>query len=135
MIRLWFLALVIFFAVPLTGSWATAVPCPPTGNNMVCQITMNTAAVTNSDTYVTYAWNSAMTGTKSLTITPTCNSSTLNFIVKDEIGTAGTYPILVYPTIGNTIENTYTATTPFALNSNFESITFLCDGAGNWIVE
>lgn len=52
--------------------------------------------------------------------------------VKDELGSAGPNPIGVTPNVGDTIDTT---TGPFVLNSNFDSITFECDGNHNWLVE
>jgi hypothetical protein len=54
---------------------------------------------------------------------------------KDEAGVAGTTPIAVAAPTGSTGETIDKVASPFVLNSNFESITFQCDGAGNWLVE
>jgi hypothetical protein len=57
--------------------------------------------------------------------------------VKDEVGTAGTYPITVV--IGFGPADTIDGQPSFVLNTNFESVTFQCDGSsgatGNWLVE
>lgn len=82
----------------------------------------------------TVAWDSATPANKTELLTTNgiaCNSATRVFTIKDEIGTAGTYPITVTPQINDKIDGAGT----FILNSNFESITLQCDGASNWLVE
>ena len=85
----------------------------------------------------TVAWVSTAPANKSESLGPNAIacSSAINaakeFTIKDEIGTAGTYPITVTPASPNTIDGLGS----FTLNSNFESITFQCDGISNWLVE
>jgi hypothetical protein len=132
MLRLWPFAFVTFVVFPVADSWAAT--CTPSANYSVCVITGATTSnpTSSSAVYVTYAWSSSAVVPKSQTIGFLCTSILYNFTVKDEAGTAAKYPITVTPYMTDTIEN---STTPFVLNSNFESITFLCDGNHNWLVE
>lgn len=128
---------VVFIGFSTTNALAA---CPP-GNNGVCVITTGTSNTTSISgvTFSTYAWDSPTVGAKSETIGVACSSTTPGetITIKDEIGTAGTYPISVMPQSGNTIDGIGS----FTLNSNFESITLQCDwysgmtSIPNWIVE
>jgi hypothetical protein len=130
-----FLVIALFF-----GSSACAMAACPPPVNQVCVITFGTTNTTSSSTlmYATYSWESMTVGTKTETIGISC-TSTINgntIIIKDEIGNAATYPIVVKPQSTDTIDGL----TSFSLNSNHESITLQCDGAPpglvpNWIVE
>lgn len=98
---------------------------------------------TNND--VTYAWDSTVPTNKGLTISFSCTSgyAGFTFTVKDEIGTAGARPIVVTAQSSDTIDapGAGTGHNAFVLNSNYESLTFQCDGAGNtsgagnWLVQ
>jgi hypothetical protein len=86
----------------------------------------------------TIAWISTTTGAKTEDLnfnSIACNATYKGyaFTVKDEIGTAGANPITVVALTSpaNTIDGAAT----FTLNSNYESITFQCDGVSNWLVE
>ena len=112
----------------------------------VCLVTA-TSVTMSMHSNVTYEWNNANGAavTQTIPTSLTCGGSLatngFTFTVKDETGTAGTYPITVVPAGSDTIDQTDNATKPFVLNANFESITFQCDGAptsgipGNWLVE
>jgi hypothetical protein len=82
---------------------------------------------------VTYAWDSGINLSKAQNVSFTCPSSSFTFTVKDEYGTAGTYPITVTPKTGSS--DTIDKVSSFALNTNFEAIVFQCDGGTNWLVE
>jgi hypothetical protein len=107
------------------------------------QVTGTTTVIdylTSGDLNVWYvvAWNSTAPAAKTEDLNHNsiaCSSTTIGFTIKDEAGTAGTYPISIVPNGTDTIDKNYNATTPFVINSNFQSNTFQCDGAGNWIVE
>jgi hypothetical protein len=107
--------------------------CSSTPSTDVCVITTANLVTTNANPNVTYAWDNPAIGNKGLAIGTTCASGKNGFIIiiKDEIGTAGTYPIIVTTAGGNTIDGA----AQFMLNSNFESITLQCDSTSNWLVE
>lgn len=78
----------------------------------------------------TIAWNSSSAAPK----TDTIYACTLQFqgrllTVKDEIGTASTYPITLSPASG-----TIDGTASYVLPVNKQSATLQCDGASNWVV-
>ena len=131
MLRKILLAIVLLLGPGVISAQATC----PAALNLVCVITTGVSNTTAFPMvqYSTYAWQSSTTAGKTETIGGTCNSSTNGYtiIVKDEIGTAGAYGIVIYPQSGNTIDNQG----GFAITSNFESITLQCDGVSNWIIE
>lgn len=113
---------------------------------IICIVPDATGTFNSSKNNVTYAWNSTAAGPYGLAISLSCTSGNagFTFTVKDEVGTAGTtHQIVVSTTAPDTIEAPgSTGNTAFKLNSNYESITFQCDGTGNgmglggnWMVE
>jgi hypothetical protein len=130
------LAIALFF-----GSSACAMAACPPAANQVCVITSGTTNTTSllALAYATYSWDSPSMFPKAESIGISCTSTSSNgntIIIKDEIGNAATYPIVVTPQSTDTIDGL----TSFSLNSNHESITLQCDGAPsglvpNWIVE
>jgi hypothetical protein len=134
----------LFGALPVSDVWANC-----TLHGTVCVTT--SGGSTNIDYHnaslTTYAWDSTTTNVKTNTLNFTCTGGTYvgyTFTVKDEIGTAGTYPIVVTGMTGSNDTFDSPGATPsnsFTLNSNYESITFQCDGGynssgnGNWMVE
>lgn len=134
MIRRWALAFAALAAFPAARSQAAT--CTPTTPNTVCVITTGTTSnpTASGVNFVTYAWDSATAAPKTQSIGFSCTgvANGFTFTVKDELGSAGANPISVAPNIGDTIDTT---AGPFVLNSNFESITFECDGNHNWLVE
>jgi hypothetical protein len=128
----WLPALVFLAAFPMTDARAQFFSCSGTSSGTVCKITSATVVnAPSTNPSVTYAWDATNSAPKSQSIVG-CTTNGFAFTVNDEIGTAGTYPITVTASGTDKID---TSTTPFALNSNFESITFQCDGSGNWLVE
>jgi hypothetical protein len=135
-------------AYPLTGAHA-GTSCNTVGTNAtVCVITaINASTVSSANaSQTTYAWDSSNANNKVSNLNFSCTSAVVGyvFIVKDEIGTAGTYPITVNRMVGGSDTFDSPGGPPaksFILNSNYESITFQCDGAynssgvGNWMVE
>lgn len=98
--------------------------------------TLRVVASGTSDTATsldgTIAWNSSSALGKSEALYA-CGSNAQGHLVtiKDEAGTAGTYPITVSPAGGNTIDNGST----YIMAFNYQSTTFQCAGSsGNWIV-
>lgn len=84
-------------------------------------------------TDTTIAWNSSTASGKTETLYA-CNAANAwkTLIIKDEIGTAGTYPITLTPSAGNTIDGMST----FPMPANFYSAPIQCSGvSGNWLVE
>lgn len=84
---------------------------------------------TSSDS--TVAWNSATASSKTETI-PACNSGNNGLLlrIKDERGTAATYPIAVTPASG-----TIDGNASYLMTFNLQGITLQCDGtASNWIL-
>lgn len=79
----------------------------------------------------TIAWNSSSTSAKTESLY-SCSSSAkgLQVTVKDEYGSAGTYNISIAPAGSDTID----AATSYYLAFNYQSATFQCNGAGNWLV-
>jgi hypothetical protein len=135
MVRQCLPAIAILFALSGTSAQAQVYSCSSTGAGNVCRITSATSVTMSStSTNVTYAWDSAVPSPKTQQINFSCASTAFSFTVKDEVGTAAAYPITVSvaPLVSGTID---TATTPFVLSTNFASVTFQCDGNGNWMVE
>ena len=89
------LAFAIFATSPVTSSWAAT--CTPTVSNSVCVITTGTTTNSTSSgpNYVTYAWNSATASPKTQSVMFACTTNPFTFIVKDEIGMAGTVGVVV----------------------------------------
>lgn len=85
---------------------------------------------TSSDS--TIAWNSATTSAKTQNLYA-CTSSVKGYpiYVKDEIGTASTYAIMITPNGSDTIDKAASLTIAFS----FQGIQLRCDGAANWIVQ
>lgn len=106
-------------------------PLPPGSLGVFRQISSG-----SSDTASTLdgnlAWNSATALAKTESLYACSTGSKGNLLtVSDEKGTAGTYPITLSPSGGNTINNAST----YIMAFNNQSVTMVCDGAGNWIVQ
>lgn len=104
--------------------------CGPSQNAFreVASGTTDTALVTDS----TIAWKSASTSAKTETLYA-CTSGRKGFSidVKDEVGTAGLYPITVAPNGIDTIDNAALYIEAF----NLQNARYKCNGSGNWIVQ
>lgn len=100
------------------------------GNANVRRITSgSTDTASQADQTIAWASGAALAKTQTLYI---CNSSTRAFTVnvKDEIGTAGTYGIVIVGSGGNTIDGAGS----YVVNFNYQSTSLTCDGAGNWMI-
>lgn len=78
----------------------------------------------------TVDWKSAATSAKTETLyqcTATWQGKALSVV--DDIGTAATYPVAILPHAGDTILNS----SGYVLNFNNQSVTFKCNGSGNWV--
>ena len=113
-----------------TGSGSVVLATTPTiffKRRTITGTTSDTS--TNSD--ATINWNSTTASNKAESLFA-CSSPTdgLRVIVKDEAGTASTYPIVITPSSG-TIEGQ----SSFSINSNYGSVTLICDAStSNWTV-
>jgi len=110
--------------VPLNGGGST-----PTFRRV---ITGNADNATTADGPIaTIAWASADAAPKS-EVLPACTSSNVGvtITIKDEQGTANTYPITVTAS-GSTLDGQLSD----VLSSNLQAQIFQCDGNGNWILE
>lgn len=109
-------------------------PFPVTPSSLYGALRIIASGTTDSATSldVTLAWNSASASGKTETLYA-CSSGSKGgiIIVKDEKGTAGTYPITVAPSGINTIDNAAT----YIMAFNYQSTQFQCDGLGNWLVQ
>jgi hypothetical protein len=140
-------ALAVLAAFPATDALAQSGPsCSSvSGYPIVCIVSAGaTVSVTSTASNVIYAWDSTDAVNKTTAIGFACTSSLagFTFTVKDEIGTAGAFPIAVTPNGSDTIDAPGGPMgVSFTLDSNYESITFQCDGNangsgnGNWMVE
>jgi hypothetical protein len=100
-----FAATFLLFGVAATGAEATC----PSGNFHVCSISAGPNTTANLY-YATYAWT-ATAAVKSETLGDACPGTSNDgetIIVKDESGTAASYPITVTPQTGNTIDGAAT---------------------------
>jgi len=87
--------------------------------------TTNTAASAD----LTVIWNSSSTGTKNQTIPAAASGNAgEDIVIKDGIGTAGTYNIVITPVSG-----TIDGASAIAITANKNSLTLRSDGAGNWV--
>ena len=87
--------------------------------------------ITSTDANGTIAWDSNSTSPKTEAL-PVCNTASNGFTVsiKDEIATAGTYPITVSGAQTIDLQTTY------IIAFSLQSITIQCDAAAaNWIVK
>lgn len=77
-------------------------------------------------------WTSASTSSKSQTM-PICDSSTAKvpITIKDGVGNANTYNIIVDSNGGSTIDGAAS----YAITINRGSITLLCDGVSDWTIQ
>lgn len=104
--------------------------CGPSPNAFrnISSGTTDTATVSDN----TIAWNSSSASGKTETLYA-CGSGQKGFplYIKDEVGTAGTYPITLAPNGGNTIDNSALAYVAF----NLQGVQLRCNGLGNWIVQ
>lgn len=123
-------AAVVPFNINING---TIYPFPATPTTLGT-LRVVSSGTTDSATSLdgTIAWNSSSASGKTETLYA-CGSGGKGSIVTvtDEIGTAGTYPITVAPSGVNTINNAST----YIMAFNYQSVTFQCAGAGNWIVQ
>lgn len=94
-------------------------------------ITSGTINVSSATT-VAYLWASATAGTKTETVypcTPAVNGNIM--IIKDAMGNAATYAIILAPA-GGTIDGL----SSYPMNINYMNINLLCVGnTGNWVIE
>jgi len=105
---------------------------PPASALGVCQLrTINSGTSDIASTSdCTIAWNSSATSAKTEFLYG-CTASTKSGIVTivDDYGTANFYSISVVPSGVNTI----LLSPSFTLNFSRQSMTFQCDGLGNWV--
>lgn len=90
--------------------------------------TTDTAATSDA----TIAWTSTATSTKTETLY-SCGSSVSGrkLVIKDAAGTSATYPIVLSPAGGQTID----AQSTYPIYFNSQSVTIQCDGGTNWEIE
>ena len=102
------------------------------GNSGVIRYIAGTATTdTLSHTDGLVQWNSTALADKNETL-PACSTSNPSetHAVVDGKGNAQTYPIVLAPPLGTTINGT----SFISLESNYGSATITCDGVSNWIV-
>jgi hypothetical protein len=85
--------------------------------------------ITSTDAII--AWYSATTAGKTENL-PACSSANKgeSHIVADGVGNAGTYPITLTPTIGNTLSGGAV----YALSQNHQAVSIVCNGVSDWTV-
>lgn len=108
------------------------IPPPPIAATPLRTVTSgSTDTATILDANGTVAWNSSSALAKTETL-PTCNFAANGFTVaiKDEIGTAGTYPITI------TGAQTLDGQAVYIMAFNHQATAFQCDSTeSNWVVK
>lgn len=100
------------------------------GGNLPTKIIATGTIDVSTTDFAVYLWASDNPAPKSESIY-VCNSLSSGnvVIVKDEFGTANTYPITLTPVTG-TIDGVST----YVMNFAYQAAPLICDGAGNWSV-
>jgi hypothetical protein len=111
----------------VSGGTITAAPA---FRKITASVSSDTALLLIDGPLATIGWASAAAVVKTETLYQ-CTAGAKGYAVtiKDEVGTASTYQITINAT-SSTIDNASTS----ILSYNLQSVTFQCDGAGNWIV-
>jgi hypothetical protein len=121
-------------AVCFNGTSGTIIKdcgIPPANPDIFREVTSGTTdAASSSD--VTIAWNSSSAATKTESLYA-CNSGVKGkqLYIKDEYGSAGTYPYTLAPNGADTIDTG----SFYYLSANFQGVALQCNGSGNWIVK
>lgn len=111
----------------------TSYPFPssnPGANNFRAISSGSTDTLTTFDG--TVAWDSSAGSIKTENLYACSSGAKANKLtILDEIGTAGTYLILIVPSGTDKVNNQ----TIGAISFNNQSLTIQCDGAGNWVIQ
>ncbi|TXH15068.1 MAG: hypothetical protein E6R03_07975 [Hyphomicrobiaceae bacterium] len=110
------------------------IPAPPIAATPLRNIASGTTdTATTSDANGTIAWNSASASGKTQTL-PTCAFAIngMTVAIKDERGTASTYPITISSSGGSTVEGA----TSYYISIDGQAVSFQCNYVtNNWIAK